>query len=1145
MAMTIFLSRADSVLKPGARLSGLPDGALAWLLAGHLCGPAWVILPDQDRADRFLQALRFHLESNSPQGVPSSLALPYPQDDLPPYTGLSPSPFPAMERILALDALARGQRVLVVTCAAAILPMVLAPHVLASASLQLEEGGQYRRRKLLESFMTMGYLVTPSVEDPGTCAVRGEVLDIWPAGHSRPLRLDFFDQELESLHSFDPETQRSTRRLPAFRLLPAREWILHPESIDRFVEQTRAAVGGGRAEARLRRRRIETLKAGLSFAGMEDWLPALHPVVSPLETAPGSSIVLVEPESVFQALKRQYERAIRRYADLLSDEKPLVPPRARFTDPALMRRKLSAAPSVLSLPMDGTLDMQIRDNTSLQVKKGNLEPLASRLRDWLDEGWLVSVVARRGTEMERLQALFQPYDLPTRQCGAGVEPRRGHLNMREGELPMGFHAPADRVACLSSDELLGKVPQASSRRHASRRSGSLSWGSLKEGDLVVHSFHGIGLFRGMARLLLENVEADLLKVEYRGGDILYVPVHKLDLLSRYKSATEGMRPKLDRLGGQTWRRRKTRIKDAMLRTAHDLLQVYARRQAARALPMPAAGRMYRRFEAAFPFVETPDQQRAIDEVLQDLDAPGPMDRVVVGDVGFGKTEVAMRAAARVVEAGRQVAVLCPTTVLAYQHMGTWSERFEGFQVSVGMLSRMTPGPDSRQLLEDLREGRVQVVIGTTRLLSRVLRFKNLGLVIVDEEHRFGVRQKERLKQLRAEVHVLSLSATPIPRTLGLAMTGLRAFSTIATPPQDRLAVRTHIASFKASVIRDEIMRELARGGQIFFVHNRVRSIAAMEGFLSRLVPEATMVVTHGQMPPRQLEEALVAFVRRQADILLTTSIIESGVDIPNVNCAIINRADRFGLAQLYQIRGRVGRSFRRARCLLLVPAQSAISRKATRRLRVLHQHQELGAGFHVAQADLEQRGPGTILGENQHGRVDAVGLDTYMELLGEAVAEARGEMRRKLLDPEVQVPLPAYLPESFIPGVEERLEEYRRLSLSADPAQLRQYLDTLEQRFGRLPVEVMNLGWLLDLRLRCRALGVERLTWMKVQVELQLADVSTVSHQLLLKRQKQLGQRMTMPERDRVRIRFSPEEAQYPYRFLDWVLRLLEQEPGA
>lgn len=1139
--MAAFLAEAADHLRRGGSVSGLPVGAQAWVLDRALAGPAWIVTATPEEAELLARITRFHARGRG--GPP---VLHFAADDLPPFSGVSPHPVQVRERWSVLDALRRGTCARVVLSVAALQTRILQPDALATATRVLRPGHRIPRSDLLPSLADLGYLTVPAVEDPGTYAVRGGLVDLWPTGTTDPVRLDFVGDELEAIRAFDPTTRRGRGLLDEVRILPAREWVNRADLPGRFLAATQAHVGSDPASTALRRRVVEVLKAHLSLSGIEDWLPALDDLATPLAYAPQAPVVVVDPDRVRQEAQAFHASALRRFQDLGPDERPLVDPTARFVPPDEVARLLETAPRILPLALGGALDVTGLDNAALRVGTGDLAPLVARLRAWLEQGWRVVLAASGPADAERLQALLEAHHLrPRPQAEPDTDRLRpGSLTLWTGDLPRGFQAPEDQLVVLPTGEIFveRQAAPAGGGAKALRRAATIGFGSLKERDLVVHAAHGIGEYLGMSRIALGEVQTDFLKLGYRGGDILYVPVHKLDLLSRYRSATEGARPILDRLGGQTWKNRKARVRDLMVRTAHELLEIHARREVAERPPMPPPGRIYRRFEANFPFEETTDQAQAVREVMVDLDGTRPMDRVIVGDVGFGKTEVAMRAAARFLEIGRQVAVLCPTTVLAFQHHETWRERFAGTGARIGMLSRLTDAREARTLLREVKEGRIDLLIGTTRILSPHLRFADLGLVVVDEEHRFGVRQKEQLKKLRAEVDILSLSATPIPRTLHLALSGLRAFSAISTPPSDRLAIRTRIARFEADVIREEIVRELQRGGQVFFVHNRVSSIQSMARFVARLVPEARVEVTHGQMEPEVLEEALVRFVRKQADVLVTTSIIESGVDLPNVNCIIIHRADRFGLAQLYQIRGRVGRSFRRGRCILLVPDEGGLSRVAVRRLRVLQEHQELGAGFAVASADLEQRGPGAVLGENQHGHVDAVGLDTYVELLQEALAEARGILHRKALDPDVEVPVPAYVPESYVAGVAERLEEYRLLSLQETPARVRACLDAMEERLGSLPPEVLNLGWLLELRLRCRELGVARLAWLRVRAELRLAEQSLLSPERLAALVKKAPDRLACPEPGVLHARFTPQEAEHPFRFLHWMLRLLEAD---
>jgi transcription-repair coupling factor (superfamily II helicase) len=1141
------LSGAVALLRERRRVAGLPAGAAGWLLARGLHPPAWVVVPDADQLERTSRVLAFH----APAGVQ---VLTYPGDDLPPYAGVAPHPRRAAQRLRVLDAMAQGEPVLVVAPVEALAVLVMHPDILAGACLALRPGSSLERTALQRRLDLLGYQVAVMVEDPGTFAVRGGVVDLWPAGHEQPVRLDFFDDELESLHRFDPESQRTGAALRALRVLPTRELIPDRDAIQRLAVHTRSAAADDRNAAALRRRVMETLRNHLSFAGVEDWLPALHPVCSALDHGTDAEVAVMDPDATALALQAWLGKAHQRFAELGQDERPLVGPSERFADHAELVARLARGYALLPVAIDGgeagteatVPTVAALANKDLVVARGDLEPVTQRIRGWLDDGWRVGITTTGSAGAERLRALLQPHDLePTDAASKDPDSLRpGELALLFGDLPVGFRAPEDRLAIISGDELLGKRRAAPSRRkhHAFRKGQAVGLGQVREGDLVVHAYHGIGRFLGMARLDLGGTATDFLLLEYRRGDKLYVPVHKLDLVSRYRPASDGKDPRLDKLGGQAWQGRRRKVRDAMLRTAHELLRIYAQRKVVTRDPYRGEARWLAAFDAAFPYEETEDQHQAIRDVVADLDSNEPMDRLVVGDVGFGKTEVAMRAAARVVAAGKQVAVLCPTTVLAYQHHETWAERFEGFPVRAAMLSRFTGTKDAREIAAKLKKGELDLVIGTTKLLGRGVGYANLGLMVIDEEHRFGVRQKERIKRLRTEIDVLSLSATPIPRTLSMALSGVRKFSTIATPPAERLSVRTRIARFDEDLIREEIMKELGRGGQVFFVHDRVRSIGALARQIQALVPEARIEITHGQLPPSELEASLVRFVRRQAEVLVTTSIIESGVDLPNVNCVIINRADNFGLAQLYQIRGRVGRSWRRGRCVLMVPADVGVSRKATRRLRVLLEHQDLGSGFQVASADLEHRGAGTLLGDNQHGHVDAVGFDTYVELLEEVLAEARGDLHRKRLDPEVEVPVPAFIPEELVPGVEDRLTEYRYLSRAETPSQLRSLMDGMEERYGSLPVELLNLGWLLQTRLHCRELGIARASWFKVRVELQFDEGTSIDAKRLTALALRLPNRFALPDGDTLQVRFSSEEAQYPFRFLHWLLTLLGEE---
>ena len=626
---------------------------------------------------------------------------------------------------------------------------------------------------------------------------------------------------------------------------------------------------------------------------------------------------------------------------------------------------------------------------------------------------------------------------------------------------------------------------------------------------------------------------------YQKGDQLLLPVTRLAQLSRYQASSSKSTVRLDRLGGQTWERRTQKVRDSLFKMANDLLRLYAKRELAKRESFSSLGSDYRAFEAAFPYQETPDQLAAIDAVNADLSQEQPMDRLLCGDVGFGKTEVAMRAAMRVVEGGKQVAVLCPTTVLAYQHYQTFKERFEDFPVHVGMLSRFNSTAQTREVTAGLGEGKIDIVVGTTSILGRSVRYADLGLLVVDEEHRFGVRQKERLKKLRANVDVLSMSATPIPRTLQMALGGLRDMSVMATPPQDRLAVRTTVARMSETRVRDSILQEIDRGGQVFFIHNRVETIGRMTERLQEWVPGVTFAYAHGQMDAEELERVLVRFVKGDVQVLVCTSIVENGVDIPNVNTMLVHRADQFGLSQLYQLRGRVGRSSVRARCVLFTPEE--ITRDARKRLRVLVENTQLGAGFQVASADLELRGGGNLLGDAQSGNIDAVGFETWVDLLSDAVSMARGERERSEIDPDINIQVSAFIPDDFIRDEQERLSWYRRFARLTSVEEVEALLDHFESEFGEAPVEVRNLAGMVQVRLNCVQFGMIKLNWLRVRALMELHPSTDRSAMAAVVGEHPKRFRWSARNDRLVELRFTPREAQRPFHYLKWVFAQLKK----
>ncbi len=1110
----------------GRSLGGLVAGAGPFAFAR--LSRAWIVVPTRDDADRWVRGLRFH----------GARVLPFPADDGRPWDGLSPQPEIPRQRLAALA----SDTGIVVAPAKALLVRVPATR----DARGLAVGESYDRRELTSWLAARGYLATQRVEDSGCYSVRGGVTDVWPAADDAPVRIEWLDDEIASLRRFDPATQRGTAPLRSVRLLPAREALLTPATAERAAAYLHVLASERDLPPQERKRVLADLRAGVWFPGAEDYLPALQELVA---AAPDRPLFVVEPDLVAAELRRFEELVRARLEALDPEDRPLVRPFDRYlrADEA----RLDGAIPVTALRMEGCEAFDTRAASGLKVGAGNLGPVARQIAGWLEEGRPVTVVAESAGRADRLRALFQPHGLEF-TAGRG---RRGELGLEIGNLPEGF--VSEEAVFITVDELFAERPERNASPHsgtphagtprsgtaAFRKAALASFAGVRLGDLVVHSRHGIGQYQGLARMPLGEVAGDFVVLTYREGEKLYVPVHRLDLVTPYRSVAEGQAPRLDRLGGVTWEARRAKVRDAVLKMAHDLLRLYARRQIVRAIAFDGENALSEQFAETFPFVETPDQERAIADVLADLGQDEPMDRLLVGDVGFGKTEVAMRACFRVIEGGAQAIVLCPTTVLAFQHGESFRRRFDGFPVRIEVLSRFQTPAETRAIKADVAAGRVDVLIATTRALGRDVRFRRLGLVVIDEEHRFGVSQKEALKKLAEGVHTLAMSATPIPRTLQMALSGVRTLSVMATPPLDRHAIRTEIARFAPARVREDLLHEIRRGGQAFFLHNRVESIEAIAHWVREVVPEAVVAVGHGQMSDDALERVLVGFMRGETNVLVCTTIIESGIDLPNVNTMLINNADQLGLAQLYQLRGRIGRGSARATCTLLVSGTGELRRASITRLRALQENTALGSGFALASNDLELRGGGELLGDRQHGHIAAIGFDAYLELLEDAVQEARGEVSRRELEPEVEVPVPAWIPEDYVPELTERLDAYQRLARARSRDDVRAVLDATEQRYGPLPPEVVNLGSQATCRVRCRDLGIAHLAFLKVRVVAQLHTPNTVHPQILERLLSSGGGRFRRVGPNDIEMRFTPEEGARPFPLLEWMLQRLSERP--
>lgn len=1117
--------------------SGLEGGALAHAISRLGGRSLLVVTPSEKEAEALAEELRFFGGS----------AILLPPDDTRPYDGQSPHPSRPRQRIRALYSLAQGQdTVIVVPVTALVLQHLPLQAIQPIASLCLDQ--EIDRDTLGKALLAGGYLSVGRVEDEGSFRFRGDRLDIWPNGVELPVRVEFFDVEVESLRQFDPDTQRSGESVDGCVFLPASELVISEASLERAGEILQGRVEDVVDGAAKRRQILTEWREGLRFAGSDEELPALFELKPLWEILEGVPTLVIDPDRCAQLVETTAASIQNRYGAVPLAERPMMPPETRFVAAENLIDFLDQSRSVLSLAMEGARSFDCRSNENLRPDGKELGHVLGQIGAWLEDGWRVGLVVENSLRAERVEQLLRPHGLQSERTDIRNPDqwKPGVLQLIRGRLPRGFHAPTAQIAILAADEIFGhkhRVRAANRSFSKVAKDASVqSFSELQQGDLIVHRVHGIGLYIGLQQVDVGRGAQDMLQVEYRGGDRLYLPVHKLNDIARYRSASDGKKkPILDKLGGETWNVRKQKLKDAMLRYAHEILRIQASREVVEGHAYDGVSDNFREFEEAFPFVETTDQAAAIADVLDDLAAPKPMDRLIVGDVGFGKTEVAMRAAMRVADEGRQVAVLCPTTVLAYQHYQSFKQRFEPFGIRVALLSRFRSSAQKREVLSDLRSGAVHVVIGTTGLLGRSVGFKDLGLLVVDEEHRFGVRQKENLKKLAVSVDYLAMSATPIPRSLHMALSDLRCFSLIATPPVDRLPIRTALARYSQGRIREDLLRELRRGGQAFFVHNRVATIHQVARAVEDAVPEAKVSVAHGQMEPKELERVLVEFINGTSNVLVCTAIIESGVDLPNVNTIMVNNADQFGMAQLYQLRGRVGRSHVRGYCTLLLEHGKSLTTVAVQRLRALQENTALGSGFAVASADMDIRGAGDLLGAKQHGHIQAVGFETYLELLEEAISEAHGSAHRSQIEPEVELPGAAFLPEDYVPGVPERLGFYKRLSNARTLEEVKGLAGEVEDLYGSMPIEALGIFRLQEIKARCRELGLLSIHWLKVRCLFTFDPNALPDEKRLVKMLKAHPARMRLQDGNRLQIGFSPEEAKMPHVFLHWVFQLLEK----
>jgi len=1009
-----------------------------------------------------------------------------------PLTQLSPSLDNQAAQFEALFAIRRLQAPLVVTSADALMTRTMPCERFERSVVKLTMGDRLDLESLIEELSGIGYQRVPQTEELGDFSVRGGIIDIFSPTQCRPLRIEFDGDVLSSIRPFESGNQRSMDEILEATIVPTRflpAIVLKNAKLRERVALRAAEIGLVRKEAA---ELTETLENGLLFPGVELLMPFVdeRPLETIFDYLPDDTLLwLIEPGRIRGQAERFAEQVDTEAARRQAKPALYPSPETLYLGVDEFERRIGERIAVevgslvtISSPREGYAEpIEIKCEPSLKLASGGpgdphkvatFEPLAAELNE-VRRGQSRAVFVVEGpSQMARLRRHLEAYEIDVnteaKTFAQFLEWPDYRPTILEGEISTGAVLQRDGLYVYSEEDVFGE-PRVRRRTRSAAKGLLISLEELSPGAHVVHIDHGIGLYRGLKHLKVAGTEGDFLNLEYVGNDTLYVPVERINLVQRYVGG-DGAEPKLDKLGGSSWEKVKKRTKEAVLEMASELLEIYAAREVEQGHAFPHPGADYHEFAERFEFEETPDQLAAIDDVIRDMTRPKPMDRLLCGDAGFGKTEVALRAAVIAVMDGRQVAMLVPTTVLAEQHWLTFRARFKDYPVRVEMLSRFRSIKENKAVIEDLKRGAVDIVIGTHRLLQRDVEFKHLGLLIIDEEHRFGVADKERVKKLRKLVDVLTMTGTPIPRTLHMAMLGIRDLSVIQTPPVDRQAIRTFVAHFDDGLLREVILRELNRGGQVFFVHNRVENIEYIARHLRAVVPEANLAVAHGQMPERQLEQVMRDFIENRANLLLCSAIIESGLDIPNANTVIINRADHLGLAQLYQLRGRVGRSRQKAYAYLLIPGEHIITRDAKRRIEVIRELVEVGGGFKLAIHDLELRGAGNLLGRQQSGQINAVGFELYTEMMEQAIQELRGEPRRPDFEPELQLGVPAYIPEAYEPDERERLMLYRRMARAQSAQDLDDLRDEMRDRFGPVPTLVENLLAAMNIRRQMKSL---------------------------------------------------------------------------
>lgn len=1082
-------------------LSGSQKIALAAeLLSGGKTG--LILTYSEEEAQKWVNDLKSWL--------PEKSVLYFPVTEWLPFEVLGRSRETTAERIKVLNQLAQNKQQIVVAPILALDRRMFSEERWKEYTQEFELGETYVLADVITKLVTAGYVRLDLVEGKGQFALRGGILDIYPLD-GEPLRIEFFDDEVDSIRIFDLDTQKSTRSLETVLVPPVLEYVVRPEELEKLRWEIKAQarkVSGRlnrseRTEAAERiQEKAQRLEERLSQGILdENSYPYLSLLENSLDSffsllAPESYVILDDPLRLKEQLEFQLKERLEEYTQALEKGEEFISPEDQFINYPEILEYGTGRPFVLlsTLPrqIPGVSPRQIYNLTARTLTgfMGKTGVLAEEIEHWQKMGYIVSLFAGDEEHAERLiQGL--------RDRGAVAQRKKleepiqvGGVYVYAYSLDQGFELPLSKLVILSEAEIYKRERKTPAKRPVVKETKTtrLQFSDLKPGDYVVHVHHGVGRFLGIERLAVSGVEKDYFTVKYAGEDRLYVPLDQLNLLQKYLGSDAEALPKLYKLGGNDWKKVKNKAKSSIKEMAIDLVKLYAEREAVQGFAFSPDNVWQQEFEEKFPYEETPDQLKSIQEVKHDMMRLRPMDRLLCGDVGYGKTEVALRAAFKAVMDSKQVAVLVPTTILAQQHFNTFRERFTGYPVTIEMLSRFRTAKEQKVIIQGLKEGNIDIIVGTHRLISDAVKFKDLGLLVIDEEQRFGVTHKEKLKTLKANVDVLTLSATPIPRTLHMSLVGVRDMSVIETPPEDRYPVQTYVAEFRPDLVRDAIRREIQRGGQVFFVHNRVEDMEQVVHFLSQLVPEVRFGIAHGQMSETVLEKEMISFLEHENDVLVCTTIIETGLDMPNVNTLIIDESDRLGLGQLYQLRGRVGRSNRKAYAYFLYKPQKVLTEVAEKRLAAIREFTEFGSGLRIAMRDLEIRGAGNLIGAQQHGQLAAVGFELYSQMLKEAVLEIKGEKVEDKIEPSIEVQVDAFIPDEYIADRQVKASLYQRLVMISAEEELSDMVDELIDRFGNPPREVENLLKIIRIKWIAAGLKIQQIQQLKQQVLLKFAS---------------------------------------------------------